>query len=277
MHYGQWDKLLGNNKEIEKNFRHGRDQIISLVLNGSMEININGKHKLLKKNSLVEIHPYCTVDSPVIHKGLEIYSFILSEFLIRDLSPQNFHIPLSHLVDISNNPVTILSDEEADRIKNSMERVAYYLKQEFYPFKWDALRNTLYNLFMEIGTVFTLRLGEKNENSTKDRKDELLMEFFKLLGEKGHREHNPSFYANALCISPQYLSLILKKKTNLPASKWISTRIILEAQTKLRQPGIPINTIADDLNFSDQSSFGKFYKKHTGISPREYRYKHADF
>jgi AraC-like DNA-binding protein len=44
-----------------------------------------------------------------------------------------------------------------------------------------------------------------------------------------------------------------------------------EAKILLRNPSLSIQQIADQLNFSDQSSFGKFFKKHHRMSPLEYR------
>jgi AraC-like DNA-binding protein len=67
------------------------------------------------------------------------------------------------------------------------------------------------------------------------------------------------------------LSRIMKAFSGKTAVKWINDVLVTEAKILLRKPGATVQQIADELNFGDQSSFGKFFKKHTGLTPREYR------
>ena len=80
-----------------------------------------------------------------------------------------------------------------------------------------------------------------------------------------------TFYADKLFITPQYLSLILKELTGMSANKWIDDALVAEAKVLLKAPQMTVQQVADQLHFSDQSTFGKFFKKHMGISPMEYR------
>jgi transcriptional regulator GlxA family with amidase domain len=65
--------------------------------------------------------------------------------------------------------------------------------------------------------------------------------------------------------------MIVKEKTRVSAGKLISTLRSELAAELLRDPELSIQQIALKLSFSDQSSFGKFFKKHAGISPLKYR------
>jgi len=47
----------------------------------------------------------------------------------------------------------------------------------------------------------------------------------------------------------------------------------MEAKLLLETPRLTISQIAENLNFSDQSFFGKFFKKQVGLSPSSYRTK----
>ena len=84
-------------------------------------------------------------------------------------------------------------------------------------------------------------------------------------------ETSLEFYAEELCISKQYLSLIVKEKTRVSAGKIIAVMRTEAASRMLRDPEMTIQQIASRLSFADQSSFGKFFKKHTGVSPMRYR------
>ena len=103
------------------------------------------------------------------------------------------------------------------------------------------------------------------------RREEIVNNFLQLLLNNCKEEHEVSFYAEKLSITPQYLSLVLKDITGKTANSIIDEAIMSEAKILIRSQDYSIQQIADILHFSDQSSFGKFFKKHTGVSPVEYK------
>ena len=82
-----------------------------------------------------------------------------------------------------------------------------------------------------------------------------------------------SFYAGKLCVTPKYLSLLVKNVSNRTAGEWIDNYVVLEAKALLSSSTLSIQEISDRLNFANQSFFGKYFKQHAGISPTEYRKK----
>jgi AraC-like DNA-binding protein len=103
------------------------------------------------------------------------------------------------------------------------------------------------------------------------RADNIMKGFADLLALNIMTETKVGFYAEKLCISKQYLSLIVKEKMRVPIGTAISAMRTEIASQMLRDPELSIQQIAEQLSFSDQSSFGKFFKKHTGVSPLKYR------
>lgn len=85
------------------------------------------------------------------------------------------------------------------------------------------------------------------------------------------QEHYIAFYARELSISPSYLSRIIRKTTGKTAAYFITGLLHAEACRLLLHTDLPIQAIADELNFSDQSAFGKFFKANAGVSPQLYR------
>ncbi len=96
-------------------------------------------------------------------------------------------------------------------------------------------------------------------------------DFVKLVRAHYAMERSVAFYAEKLCISPKYLSLIVKQATGRSAARWIDEFVLMEAKNLLRYSGKNIQQIAYALNFSNQSSFGKYFKHLTGLSPTEYQ------
>ena len=103
------------------------------------------------------------------------------------------------------------------------------------------------------------------------RKQELNSQFqdFVFQHYKGHR--NVQYYADALYVSPKHLTETIKEVTGRTAGEWIDDAVILEAKVLLRNHEISIARVADEIHFPDQSSFGKYFKKHAGMSPSDYR------
>ncbi len=82
---------------------------------------------------------------------------------------------------------------------------------------------------------------------------------------------SPAFYAELLQISPQHLSATVSRVTGRKVTDIIGQMVIVDAQTKLRTTELSIHDIAEALNFPDMSVFGKYFKRYTGLSPRQYR------
>ena len=89
--------------------------------------------------------------------------------------------------------------------------------------------------------------------------------------ENYKQERSVSFYADKLCVTAKYLSLVVKNVSGKSAGDWIDEYVILEAKALLKSSNMTIQEIADVLNFANQSFFGKYFKHHTGVSPKEYR------
>ena len=104
-------------------------------------------------------------------------------------------------------------------------------------------------------------------------KNGLIERFMELVYENYRTERLIGFYADKLCITPKYLSKLVKEHTGRSASDWIESHVILEARAMLQSSDMTIQQIATSLNFSNQSFFGKYFKRATGISPKQYRSK----
>jgi AraC-like DNA-binding protein len=95
--------------------------------------------------------------------------------------------------------------------------------------------------------------------------------FMELVQEHYREERLIGFYADKLCITPKYLSKLVKDNTGRSAGEWIENHVILEARAMLQSSDMTIQQIAASLNFPNQSFFGKYFKRATGLSPKQYR------
>lgn len=85
------------------------------------------------------------------------------------------------------------------------------------------------------------------------------------------KHRNIGYYADMLCYTPKYLSTIVKQVSGKNALKIINENAIEQIISELKFSEKNIKQIAFDFNFSNNSFFSKFFKKHMGCSPTEYR------
>jgi len=102
---------------------------------------------------------------------------------------------------------------------------------------------------------------------------ELLSSQFLLNIAKHYREHRDvQFYAELAGLTPKHFSSSIKKESGHTAAYWIHAHVVSEAKTLLRlRRDIPVQTIAGMIGFEEQATFSRYFKRETGISPKDYR------
>lgn len=169
---------------------------------------------------------------------------------------------------ISKHPYTTLSPEETRIIEEYL-----HLLQNRCEAKVNAivLRFLLSAFTLELNRIFTIR--EKSERSKISRQEDILWKFLALLKQYHKEERTVNFYADKLCISPKHLSSVIKQMSHKTAHELIADFVTISAKRMLKTTTLSIQEISDELNFANQSFFGKFFKQNTGLSPSEYRKK----
>ena len=99
---------------------------------------------------------------------------------------------------------------------------------------------------------------------------QLFERFMEALSHYHQQERMVQFYADKLCVTPKYLSTVVKEYSGKSPSDWICEYVIAEAKSLLHYSQMSVQEVAFHLNFPTQSAFGKFFKQKTGFSPRQY-------
>lgn len=105
---------------------------------------------------------------------------------------------------------------------------------------------------------------------TKSNVQQYFERFMTLLSTYHSSERAVKFYAEKMNLTGNYLSGLVKDYSGKSVSEWITEYVILEAKALLKFSGLNIQQVAYQLNFPSQSMFGKYFKKQTGVSPKEY-------
>ena len=173
---------------------------------------------------------------------------------------------------ILDNPCISLSQEEFETCRMYM-RIAEQLIHSRESRSRDALRYLISSVFYYLGNIWTEKISEARKTADKGsvRSKMTADSFIKLVVEHHNEERNMAFYADKLCLSPKYLSKLVKTQTGRSAPEWIDAFVILEAKNLLKYSEMSIKEIVYKLHFPNQSVFYKFFKAHTGMTPSDYR------
>lgn len=115
--------------------------------------------------------------------------------------------------------------------------------------------------------------GNRGSQIVKSFKRDLEHHFRDLVNGKTDKVFRAHDYAELQHLHPSYLNNVIKSKTGKSMSVWIAEKTISEAKSLLQDATVPIKEIAYRLGFAESTHFSAFFKKHTMVSPADYRKK----
>lgn len=244
--------------------------VMVLVLKGSAEISLDYVPYTITENSFVTIMPTHINQLKWISQDFKGAMLVASKAFLEDCNQGNRNSSVAHYMEVKKNPCTKLDQAETSKLEACIRIIKDKLKDRTHVYHKEVILHAFVGFLLELGNVFA---GKKDQfvKPALSRKEEVFEQFLQLLFDHCKEQHVVTFYAEKLFITPQYLSLILKELTGKSANKWIDDALLVEAKILLKAPQATVQQVADILHFSDQSTFGKFFKKHMGISPMEYR------
>ena len=186
----------------------------------------------------------------------------------------NLPISLQERLFIKNTQFYSISSEVVDVLSSVYRQVSSLIKQHDNPYKEDIIRHLFSAYYYGLGYYMH---GLQSKPSSLTAQQEKCEKFMSLVSEHFKTEREIEFYANKLCVSKKYLSSLLKQETGMTALEWIERYVVLYAKSCLTSTTMTIQQISDELEFSSQSVFGKYFKRVEGVSPKAYRRaKHDD-
>lgn len=166
--------------------------------------------------------------------------------------------------------VLAISPEEMDESLAIYRAMRRKVEQHDFEFTREALNGYMQVLFCN-GRQWMSRYTRQQEAGRVQSRQQMVFERFLWLVQKHYREERGiAFYAGKLCLTPKYLSTVVRQCGGRHAGEWIRDYVILEAKALLRSRQYTAQQVSDLLNFPNASFFGKYFKAATGCSPRQY-------
>ena len=179
---------------------------------------------------------------------------------------------LVEAVEVLRDPCIHLSDDEAGMLHKYVN-LALDITKTNSQFVKESIGGLVSSVFYQFaGFLANSKRREDMEKPVRTtRQRQMLEQFMKLAINDHAREHLVGYYADKMCVTPKYLSKIVKETSGRSVPDWLSELLILDAKNMLRLTDMTIKEISARLNFPSQSFFFRFFKNHTGKTPTQYR------
>ena len=240
---------------------------ILFCLSGWSEITIDLEKYRIVKNTQIVLLIDTVICFEEISDDFSIFVFSFCGDMLREaclrLDSSFFHF-------LKNKPCYTLPEEFTGAVKGLMAATTTIYADRANRFRYQIARNHLQCFLLDIYDK-CYRFFSVQEIEGGDRKKQLFEKFMALVHENSTVQREVSFYADKLCISTKYLTGICRKVTGDSAKKIIDDFAALEIKVLLQSTELNIQEIADYLHFPDQSYLGRYFKRHEGMSPIEYR------
>lgn len=236
---------------------------------------LKGTARILLGKEIYELSPYslCIYTPNTFFQILERSSDlqgILEEDAVDAYYPAVSIIDIRKRLQIRHSPCIMLNSEQTHsivRLMNLLNSEKEYIEENLIHTR--LLQNLRYALCLKILELYFLNKPVKAMEL--NREDTVLNQFLISVYSHCHRQRTVQYYAAEQNLSPYYFSSIVKSRSGHTALKWIEIVTQTFARQYLECTDMSIKQISDRLNFSDQSTFCRWFRKHKGCTPMEFR------
>lgn len=172
---------------------------------------------------------------------------------------------------IKENPVIHFNDNEIELMSKYYELALFKMEHPEIGYNTkESMHNILRAYVLDMIASFVSHDSDIDDSIMR-QSDKIFSRFILMLSSSNGSQRSVKEYADALCVSPKYLTSICRKQEGKTASELITINTIAHIKQMLLYSSLSIKEIAMNLGFENLSFFGKYVKKHLGASPSNYR------
>lgn len=241
--------------------------VIVLCRGGKIE-GLSNLNKLeIKKNDILVLPAESIIQIESIEASPDLYVMVFSSKFINGINFPSKLVDCQYL--FKAYPIVHLREEEGEAFEDFFKSML-----KFFSINKSMKPEITGHMLLAILYKIVETAGANHDFSTepvKNKGELICKKFYTLALQYYATERNISFYAGKLNITPTYLSITVKNIMGRTVMDIIARLVINDAKSKLKSTDMPINKIAESLNFANASFFGKYFKRHVGIGPLAYR------
>ncbi len=248
---------------------------ITLIAEGQEEIGLNDKSIMAGRGTLISGIPG---DVWRWNRDTQLQGYILifeEEFLLSFFNDRMFLQKFPYLQRNRYTPLYTLDDKLYERICLVMRQIRDEIHGDEYNFRKTSLqeidqhvlRAMLYETLVLIKRADAVGIINETESSL----NRYVEPFAKLVEKNFTEQRNIQFYADLLCITPNYLNKIVKQTLGKNVKSYISEKTVQEIKNLLDYTSLPVAEIAEKMHFESSSYLVRWFRIQTGITPLQYR------
>ena len=235
---------------------------VMLTTGGSGEVEVDGVAGSARKGLVAFARPgdVCTVRED---NGLTALELIFErDFLLSFFNDPHFLDSLPYYSHLRPSPYLVLDESLYNKIVGFFVEIQIEIANER---DVHLLRALLYEVLVLLQKAFPI------ETKKPVNAESRVVRFQELVNEHFATETGVDFYADKLCVTPNYLNRIVQRTLGQTTKAYIQSRRIDEAKHLLRYSAMPIGLISDRLHFDTPSYFVRAFTKVTGQTPLQFR------
>lgn len=241
--------------------------LFALCTHGNATLHINVDHYRITPDCLIALMPNSSLNG--ISASADVHALFLGVSLnfAKEVLP-DIHALLPVVFGTRENPVVELSDADSQCLQQFHAFLWHIIRSERGCYKRQMVQNLVRAMLYKLIEIYDT---SDRMVSKRSRNEDIFFRFVQCVESDYKVSRSVQYYAEQLCITPKHLTTVVKAVSKLTAGDWITNYVVLSAKVLLRSSDKSIQEVALELNFPNQSFFGKYFKKHTGMSPQAYR------
>jgi len=252
---------------------HFRSDFLAILFiqKGEVNLSVNWNTLCVKKNSLIFLGPDSAKKIISASAGALITSVTFTSDFLTSIGFTQKNTDLLNYFSSQFKADWQLSKDDSRLVQELISQLSSRGKNISTHERGKEILFHTFNIFLYELSALSKRYATLIEHVVS-RRESLAFSFTRLVQKHFRTQRTVKSYAALLNITPKYLSETVREITGKTAGQIIDDFVLFEAKLLLDNPEYSIAEISDSLRFSDQSFFGKFFKRHTGLSPKDYRH-----
>ena len=241
----------------------------SLCLKGCCEVLAGGRVYPLESGTLLLKIP---VYSYVELSRSDDYEEFGTEAEVEQMQPLLAQYTSQFVAENSQFSLAIgLDEEQVAHFRRSLfgkKAVGKEVSQHLRPLAETIAMRQRQNLVME---AVLLILQQPGNQWNPGRREKLFVDFLLALAQNYVQHRDVAWYAERAHLTQRHFSYSIRSHSGHTPMEWIIIVTIAHAKRLLSQPDMQVKEVADQLGFPEQFTFRKYFKKHAGMSPSEFK------
>lgn len=240
----------------------------ALCLGGSCSFMFNGRRFELQEGDLMIVRKGKLLDDLRPSADFEVRTLYVTATFIELCTPQT-NYGMKGQLSLFLNPVMRLDAGPRFVCERDFRWIDYRLSQTQHTFYRELLMNAVQSAILDF---FDFHSVINNESGVSSQNASLMSRFLDMLENRDYRHNREvTYYADALCVTPKYLSEVSKKVSGYPANYWINRYTSLDIARLLRDKSLSFVQISDMFRFSSPAYFSRYVLRTLGLNPTRYR------